>query len=498
MTIDNELYQKIRQLYQRDKLSQRRIAKQLHVSRKTVSKYCEGGCLPGASKTLSREKPVTSVLRKAVEVEILKLLEENQTAPKKQRLTAHDIWNQLRKVQGFNIGESTVRRYLRELRQIHPEVFIPLDFEPGEVMQFDFGEAYAYIAAVKTLVSIFCSVLPYSYGIHCSVFPDKTNLSFFTGHVQTFEFFGGVACRGIYDNLKNAVLSGSGKDAIKQEEFKKLEAHYAFEAVFCGVAAGWEKGAVENLVEIIRKIAFTPVPRVNDFLELQQLVTSRCLEYCETHRLKSRDRSIKEMLAEERQHLMPLPAVPFDPAKIVTALVHSDLTVWFDNIKYSVPFSLAGKTVTLRVTPYHVQIYHQGSLIYTHKKGARPHDHQYVTEHYLEILERKSRAVPNALPLKKGVMPKELTEFMKLNTHKDKYRQLLSVFLLGREIEREKLLWAVKQANASGCPTYEMVCFYLQLSNSTVEKIKTPVTVDQVDLTRYDQLITGGGPPNER
>jgi transposase len=111
-------------------------------------------------------------------------------------------------------------------------------------------------------------VLPYSYGISAAVFPDKTSSSFFTGHVMVFEYFGGVALRCIYDYA--AVLEGSGKDAVKQKKFKKLEAHYAFEGVFCNAASGWEKGSVENLVAIARQIAFTPMPKVTNFAVLQE------------------------------------------------------------------------------------------------------------------------------------------------------------------------------------------------------------------------------------
>jgi transposase len=495
MTIELELYQKIRRLYLVDKLSQREIARLLNVSRKTIKKYCNGNMTPDSRKVyVKKETP----LRQAVEAEIVKMLEENKTVPHKQQLTAKSIWENLKKQKGFNIGESTVRNYVRELKAKNPEVFIPLEFEPGEAMEFDWGDAYAYLSGIKTKVSVFCNVLPYSYGIYASVYPDKSNLSFFMGHIKAFEFFNGVPLRCIYDNLKSAVLEGSGKEAVKQEAFKKLEAHYAFEGVFCNSAAGWEKGAVENLVAIIRKIAFMPMPKVNDFHELQEHVTQKCLEYCETHRLKDREKSIKEMLDEERKHLLPLPAVPLDPARVAPqALVHSDLTVRLDGVKYSAPASLAGQYVTLKVTPFQVLIYHQGVLVYTHQKAMHKQDHQYIPEHYLEILERKPRAIKNAVPLKKGVMPKELSEFTRLNHSGDKNEQLMQILILGRTIEHEKLLWAIKQANSTGSPTYDLVCFYLSISASKIAEVASPVSVEPVDLKQYDQLILGGEMVNE-
>ena len=495
-TVDTDTYRMIRRLYTVDGLSQRQIAKQLGVSRKTVRKYCNGSVLPGNRKDYQIEK---NPLRVAIENEIIKIINEHKEAPSKQKLNAKVIWQMLIK-SGYSVGASTVREYIQEMRIDKPEIFIPLEFEPGEAMEFDWGDAYAYIDKVKTRVSLFCAVLPYSYGIFAAVFPDKTSSSFFTGHVMAFEYFGGVPLRCIYDNLKSAVLEGSGKDAIKQERFKKLEAHYAFEGIFCNAASGWEKGSVENLVAIVRQIAFTPMPRVQNFAQLQEHVNQACMDYCMHHKIKGRQASIKDMLDEERKYLLPLPAYPLDPAEEIKAPVYPDLTVRINGVKYSVPYAYAGLTVTVKISPFHVDIYHEGNLLYRHKKALHALDHQYIPEHYLEILIRKPRAIKNAAPLKSGVLPLELAEFMQLCKSRDKNYQLVNILLLGKRIDKDTLLWAVKQANATGTPSYEMVCFYLEIqavnaNDNTV--IDDGVKVKAVDLESYDNLIKGGHLTNE-
>jgi len=488
MPIDTETYKMIRRLYTVEGLSQRQIAKQLKVSRKTVKKYCEGSSpLPGNRKSYTIEK---SSLRQAIEKEIIKIMEAQKDAPSKQKLNAKIIWEMLMKA-GFSIGQSTVRKYIRQLLSDKPEIFVPLDFEPGETMEVDWGDVYCYLNNVKTKVSLFCAVLPYSYGIFAAVFPDKTNASFFSGHVMAFEYFGGVPLSCIYDNLKSAVLTGSGKDAIKQERFKKLEAHYAFEGIFCNAASGWEKGGVENLVTIVRQIAFTPMPRVNRFQDLQEHVTHKCVHYCQTHKIKGRPGSIKEMLEEEKKSLLPLPAYPLDPAEEQKGFVYHDLTVRLNNIKYSVPPAYVGQSVTLKISPFHVDIYHNGDLIYRHNKARHQSDHQYIPEHYLEILERKPRAIKNAAPLTKGVLPPELKEFMLLCKQRDRNYQLVNILLLGRRVDNETLLWAVKQANQTGTPTYDLVCFYLEIQGEDCAQrtVEDSVKVKGIDFEKYDQLL---------
>jgi len=236
MAIELDQYKRIRRLYNEGH-SVRHIARILSCSRKSVKKYCQGE-IPHDAVGAPPSK-VDPPLRQALEKELLILIDENKTLPRKQRRTAKTMWQELTK-KGFVVGESTIRRHVRLLAQKYPEAFVPLYFEPGEAMQVDWGDAKAWMDGVNTSVSIFVTILPYSYALYASVFPDKTNPSFFTGHVKSFEFFGGVPRRCIYDNLRSAVAKSSGTTAVKQEEFKKLEAHYSFDSDFCNAAAGWD------------------------------------------------------------------------------------------------------------------------------------------------------------------------------------------------------------------------------------------------------------------
>lgn len=491
MTIDWDTYRKVRQLFLVEGQSIRAISRQLRMSRKTVHKYCRGGVLPDVRKITQRPAP----LFLKVESEIIRLLEENKTLPKKQRLNARNIWEYLQSEKGIAISQSTVRHYVRELRQHHPQVFLPLAHEPGESMQFDWGDMNAVIAGAKTVVSVFCAVLPHSGALCAFVYPDKSTLSFLHGHIQTFEFFDGVARCCIYDNLKTAVKKGSGKNAVKQDSFIRLEAHYGFEAVFCNVAAGWEKSNVENAVAIVRRIAFTPMPRVDSYEVLQNHVTNRCLHYAQTHTICGHEHSIKDALEQERKMLLPLPQVRLDTGFTCTALVHPDLTVHHEGARYSVPRSLVGKEVTLSLSPFHLTVFHNGREVYKHDRAMKKQDHRYVLEHYLEILERKPRAVEQAIPIKRGIMPQECREFLRLCREPEAKQQLVQILLLGRQVERTRLLWATQQANNTLSPSLSLVKLYLEL-----EEPGPPgddLAVQHKSLTAYDDLLQEGGSPLE-
>ena len=488
MAIDWELYRKIRQLYLVDKLSQRTIAQILNVSRKTIRKYCDGAVLPDMRSTPGRE----SLLRKAVEEDIRGLLEENKNLPKKERRSGVDIWKYLVQEKGFQIAETTVRKFIRDIRDSSPEVYIPLEHAPGDAVQFDWGDMNAYIDGNRLPVPTLVAVLPFS-GFPCAfVYPNKKELSFLDGHIRVFEFFGGVPRRCcLYDNLRTAVKSGSGKNAAKQDGFMRIEAHYGFEAVFCNANSGWEKSLVENAVATVRTIAFTPAPHVASYEELQGHVTNCCLAYAKTHAVRGRENSIWQDYEIERKSLLPLPQVPFDPGFTTTALVHKDLTVIYDGSRYSVPCEYAGKEVTIRVSPFSLCIYCQGKEIWRHPRLGKKGGDQYVLEHYLDILARKPRAIEQAIPISRGVMPSVCKQFLHLCKEKDSKKQLVDILLLGKSVRNDRLLWAIEQANNTLNPSLALVRFFLDADLSGVPE--DSVTVQHRDLSDYDKLIGGDG-----
>jgi transposase len=486
MVIDTELYAKIRK-YKNIGVSMRRAAESLGISRKTIKRYWDGAHPPGERKAYPQVND--SLEKQAVMEALKKYFEDNKNFSRgKQTLNAKTAWAALRDT--YHVGESTVRRYVQELKQQNPQTFIPLDFEPGEALQVDWCEVKVCVKGHLWKAPVFCAVLPYSYDIFAMVMPNAQWPCFLAGHIGAFEYFGGVPERIFYDNLRSAVLEGYGKNAVKQERFKMLEAHYGFEAVFMNAASGNEKGAVENLCGSIRQTAFTPIPKGDTLKEIQEQVARRCLEYRMYHKIKDRPRAILEMSQEERTCLNPLPAKPYEAYDTVEAIVGSDLTFRHDAVKYSLPVEYVGKTVTLRVFPYEIEAWYKGTLAYRHARPFVKGENRYIPEHYLPLLEMRPRAVRNAAPLKLGIMPPELEKFRSKCTDKDKYEQLANILLLGRDTDPRLLLAAVDYANKTGIPSLNKVKLYLEMKKSPGKSISIdPVIVEQRELDQYDTLL---------
>ncbi|MCU0406157.1 MAG: IS21 family transposase [Ignavibacteriaceae bacterium] len=485
MPISQEIYSKIRRLHSKENLSIRKIAKMLSIDRKTVRKYCKGEVFPDERINYPE---VTSDLKNLLSPAILNLLEENKEVHGKQKYRAKNVYKDLRKL-GFTMGESTIRKYIREIRNKKPEGFIPLTHNPGEFIEIDWGDMYVYMNKVKVMVSVFCAVLPFSYKIYAVPLPTKAYDSFFWGHVKSFDFFGGISEKLLFDNLKTAVFKGSGRNAIPQEKFKFFESHYCFESVFCNIERGNEKGSVENLVDIIRKIAFTPIPRVENFEELTVHVHNKCEIYCNEHKLRERKLSIKDAFEIEKKTLTPLPIKAFDCSVSLQVLVYKDLTFRFEGNKYSIFPEYIGQEITIRANPFKIDVYDKGKVIFTHTRTYKSNDPQYIPEHYLKIIERKPRSVHQAAPLNIGIMPIELSEFRRLHKGKDRNVELISVLQLGDQVERHKLLWAVDMANKCGSPTYSLVLFYLEIDNSEVIQVESSINIEKADFKAYDSLL---------
>src|SRR3989442_10848856 len=199
----------IRRAYYIEKKSIRQIAREQHHSRRTVAKAIKETEPRLYQQNTSRPAPVLGSFHNRVN----ELLTQNKTLPSKQRYTVHKIYEIL-VAEGYQGSESHLRRYVAGWRRQHqqPHLYLPLDYEPGQDAQVDWGEAIAVIGGVRQTVQVFVMRLCYSRRTFVMTFPSQNQESFLFAHVQAFQYFGGVPARMSYDNLGSAVTRPMGKD----------------------------------------------------------------------------------------------------------------------------------------------------------------------------------------------------------------------------------------------------------------------------------------------
>lgn len=483
MSIEVELYEKIRQFYEHDGMSQRAIAKKLNISRNTVKKYCDGSHVPWERQGKSGRKQyvITDEIIDFIK-ECFEADEEGNT--KKQKHTAKRIYDQLVAEKSFTGGESTIREIVAALRDKPGKAFIPLSFEPGEAIQIDWGVATVYLEGKKIEVNLFCMRECYSADIFCMAFYRQNEESFLEAQVAGFDFFDGIPKRMIFDNAKVAVKEGFGTHAKLQDRYKAFAAHYAFQCDFCNIAAGHEKGLVEGLVGWARRNIFVPIPKVKTIDELNLEIHKRCLQY-RTHKIAGRDQTVGDMAKATRTMMTRLPNYRFDPSKSVTAKVDPFSTVRFENNHYSVPTNYVGKEVSVKGFGSEIIIMHRNTELARYSRCYDRGKTLYQLTHYIDLIEKRPRSVFNAKPVKSNIS----AELLEIGGRLSGPREMVKLLRLIVDYGEDKVLAAISCLNGPELSVNQIQAQLIPVTMPSNVSVPNEIQVTKPQFAKYDSLL---------
>ena len=478
MYTDMDLYAKVRRAVMVDAMSERAAARNFGISRKTVNKMVNHTAPPGYQR---KDRPVAPKLGAFVGI-IDQILQDDREVLKKQRHTAQRIFERLRDEHQYAGGYTVVREFVAKERLRQREVFIPLAHPPGHA-QVDFGEADIYLGGVKTRIHYFCMDLPQSDAIFVKAYQAETTDAFLDGHVASFAWLGGVPKSILYDNTKIAVVKilGDGKRK-RTKAFSELQSHYLFEDRFGRPAKGNDKGKVEGLVGYARRNFMVPLPRVHSIDELNAKLAIAC-EKRQVAVLRGHKTSIGGRLKADRQMLMELPDIAFDPCEKVCTRVNSLSLVRYRSNDYSVPTTYGHHDVQVRGYFDRVVIACGSEVIACHVRSYAKEDFIYNPLHYLALLERKPRALDQAAPLLNWDLPGEFDELrrlLELRMDKRGRKEYIQVLRLMETFGQEEVAAAVEDALRLNAMSYDAV---KHLVLAKVER-RTP----RLDLSAYPYL----------
>ena len=417
---------------------------------RTLKKMLEHAEPPGYQQTQARPRQKLGPF----EERIAQILKEDQALPRKQRHTAKRLWERLQ-AEGFTGGYTIVKDVVREQTQRQQEVFVPLVHAPGEA-QVDFGEALVKMNEVLRKVAFFVMALPYSDAPFVMAFERECTETFWEGHVQAFEFFGGVPRRISYDNTKVAVaqIIGGGRGRRLTRGFCQLQSHYLFGHHFCRPARGNEKGVVEGLVKFTRLNFFVPVPQVRGFTELNAVVRQQCVEDRQ-RRLRGQKGTKEALLKEDQAAFLRLPAAPFAACRQVSTTINSLSLVRFDCNDYSVPVQWAHGGVVAKGDWQEVA---------RHARIWAKEQVRFEPLHYLALLERKPGALDHARPLAGWTLPEcfgVLRRRLENERDGEGTREYIGVLRLLEKHALPEVRAAVEQALAVGAITRDAIAQFL-------------------------------------
>lgn len=400
MFVNMELWAEIRRRVLTREISKREACRVYELHWATLKKILAHEEPPGYRRSRAVPRPTIAPVLPIIR----QILDDDTTAPKKQRHTAHRIWQRLRDEYGFTGGYTVVKDAVRSLKVGTKEVFLPLSHPPGEA-QVDFGFAEVVIGGVPTQVAVFVMSLPYADAVYCQAFPRECTEVFLEGHVRAFAFFGGVPRRIAYDNTKTAVAKIVGsRERVVTREFQRLMSHFLFASHFCLVRRPNEKGHVERLVEYARSNFLVPVPRVDSLAELNARLLVQC-QRDQERTTRGKPGTVATLLVEDRAAMLPVPTKRFEARRLAEVSADSLSLVRFDTNAYSVPTQYAHRAVTVIGTVDEVRIVFEDRLIARHPRCWEREQSRFDPVHYLALLERKPGGFDFAKPLEQWALP---------------------------------------------------------------------------------------------
>ena len=155
--------------------------------------------------------------------------------------------------EGFCGSVYPVRRYLHKIRPDRGRVYQEVIYEPGEAMQVDWGDCGLLTFGQTTRrVSVFVAVLCFSRLCYIEFTLSQHKAEFYRALVNALMFYGGSPKKVIFDNLKAAVVNGSGRHACLHPEFAALCGYFCMEPIACESRDPESKGIVEGTVRYVK------------------------------------------------------------------------------------------------------------------------------------------------------------------------------------------------------------------------------------------------------
>ncbi|TWI56107.1 transposase [Halalkalibacter nanhaiisediminis] len=288
-----------------------------------------------------------------------------------------------------DIGDSTVRTYVRELREKYhiPKTVTFRSYEAieelpkGKQMQVDFGELKIRTFEGKWIkIYVIAFVLSHSRYKYAE-WQDRpfTTRDVLRSHENAFEYYGGRTDEIVYDQDKLMTVSENGGDIIYTEEFQAYKQQRGFSVYLCKAADPETKGKIENVVKFIKRNFAKN--RVYHQLETWN---EQCLAWLDRKGNYQVHNTIKkrpiEVFALEKPHLREVSSLlsfESNHGTSITRTVHKDNIIKFQSNRYSLPLGTykpqGDNTVYIRIDKEELIIEKNpgGKLLATHPLSRR-------------------------------------------------------------------------------------------------------------------------------
>ena len=285
-------------------------------------------------------------------------------------------------------GTYSYTRFCEHLRSYMQEsqLSMALDHPPGERAYCDYAgdtvPIYNYDDTVSFQAQIFVVTLAYSEYSYVCAHRSQDMASFTMGCAQALTFFGGSPKILTPDNLKAGVVSHTRSKVVLSRGSLELGAHFRLAILPTRVRHPKDKARCEARVGFVQRNLLAAV-RDHQFHSLEEL-NAYLLEGSRTINelpFTKKPGSRAEIFEEERKTLQPLPLLPFSYGEWKTMKVPPNYHLPIQAVLYSVPCTLRGHVVEVKITDHDVLVFADSEIVAHHERCFVPGSKVTTEEH---------------------------------------------------------------------------------------------------------------------
>lgn len=374
-------------------LSQRAIARSLHLSSSTVGEHLERFREKGLSWPLPEDLddavlerklfPGDPTCRKPAELPDWRNIHQEL---KRKGVTLALLWEEYKAERPEGLGYSRFCELYRQftgtlrlsMRQVHcagEMTFVDYAGQTMPITDRETGEVHQ--------AQIFLAVLGASSYTYAEATWSQTLPDWIDSHSRAFELFGGVTELVVPDNLRSGVSKAHRYDPDVNPTYHEWARHSGTAIMPTRVRKPKDKAMVEGgvllaerwLLAALRNYTFFGLEELNT--ELRRL----CKKLNDRPFQKLPGSRYSEYLRLDRPALKPLPTTPFTFGEWSKQRVGPDYHIEADRHYYSVPCDLVGQTVDIRLAKRTVEVFLHGRRVVSHARSPVPGGKTTIREH---------------------------------------------------------------------------------------------------------------------
>jgi len=341
--------------------SDRKIAKELGLNRRTVKRYGDSKC--AIAQTGKRGRKSQCEIH---QTEIRQWYESG--------LSIERIHCDLVREHGFKGSYHSVYRFVQSLDMSESKRVYRMECEPGQEAQIDYGTLHLPIGEEGRLkkIHILLVTLSHSRKGYVEAVLTQHSESFLRSLENAFRYFGGVPRRLCPDNLAAAVKKADWYEPDINPKLRSFARHYGTLIMPARPHMPTDKGKVEAGVKYVKNNAL----KGKTFGSLAEV--NAHLRWWMTHVADKRIHGTTKrqvgahFLEAEKPALKPLPASLFPSFEEGRRSVHRDSYIEVKGSYYEVPARYIGRKVWVRWDGAMVRVFdHRMKQIATHTRLER-------------------------------------------------------------------------------------------------------------------------------